>query len=89
MAYDPNNLSVLAYANGFTMWHYRTDDAASDVDTSGYFNEAANMLRTGDFVFANANLAATPQNGVFVVLSNSGGVVDASDMTGFGTANTD
>jgi hypothetical protein len=87
MAYDASNLSALTYANGFTLWHYKTADAATDVDISGYFNEAASMLRVGDFIFANANVDATMQSGVFIVASNSGGVVDVSDITGFGTSN--
>jgi outer membrane protein assembly factor BamB len=89
MAYDASNLSALTYANGFTLWHYKTPDAASTVDTTGYFNEAASMLRVGDFIFANANTSATMQSGVFIVASNAGGVVDVSDITGFGTADTD
>lgn len=35
MAYNAKNLSVLAYANGFTLWHYTTTDTAADVDTDG------------------------------------------------------
>jgi hypothetical protein len=82
MAYDSNNLSALTYANGFTLWHYKTPDPAATVDTSGYFNEAAGMLRIGDFIFANTG-------GVFVVNSNAGGVVDVADITGFGGDDTD
>ena len=82
MAYDASNLSALTYANGFTLWHYKTPDSAAAVDTTGYFNEAASMLRVGDFIFANANIDATVESGVFVVASNSGGVVDVSDITG-------
>ena len=89
MAYDASNLSALTYANGFTLWHYKTPDAAVAVDASGYFNAAASMLRVGDFIFANANVDATMESGVFIVASNSGGVVDVADITGFGTSNTD
>ena len=89
MAYDASNLSALTYANGFTLWHYKTPDVATDVDTSGYFNEAAAMLRVGDFIFANANVGATMQSGVFIVASNSGGVVNVADITGFGTNDMD
>jgi hypothetical protein len=89
MAYDPSNLSALAYANGFTLWHYKTTDIATDVDDSGYFDEAANMLRVGDFIFGNTDTDGTPAHGVFVVLTNTGGVVDVSDMTAFGDANVD
>ena len=35
---SPTTLSVLAYANGFTLWHYTTTDSAATTDTSGYFN---------------------------------------------------
>ena len=89
MAYDASNLSALTYANGFTLWHYKTPDAAADVDASGYFNQAASMLRVGDFIFANANVDATMESGVFIVATNSGGVVDVANITEFGTSNTD
>jgi outer membrane protein assembly factor BamB len=85
MAYDSNNLSALTYANGFTLWHYKTPDPAATVDTSGYFNEAAGMLRIGDFIFANTGTTG----GVVVVNSNAGGVVDVADITGFGGDDTD
>jgi hypothetical protein len=89
MAYDASNLSALTYANGFTLWHYKTLDSASVVDGGGYFNEAAAMLRVGDFIFANASLGGTVESGVFVVASNSGGVVDVTNITTFGTLNND
>lgn len=53
MAYDKHNLSVLAYANGFTLWHYTTTDAATTVDNVGYFNNASEMLRVGDMLLLN------------------------------------
>ncbi len=89
MAYDPRNLSALSYANGFTLWHYRTEDMPADVDNAGYFNDAAKMLREGDFVFVNAGIGTAPSHGVFVVLSNTGGVVDVSNLTTFGAVNAD
>ena len=89
MAYNASNLSALTYANGFTLWHYKTSDAAAVVDSSGYFNAAAAMLRVGDFIFANANISATMQSGVFIVNSNSGGVVDVTDITAFVATDTD
>jgi len=47
------DLSVLGYANGFTLWHFVTDDPASALQTTGYFNEAADMFRPGDLILAN------------------------------------
>ena len=36
MAYDASNLSALTYANGFTLWHYRTSDAAAADATTAF-----------------------------------------------------
>jgi hypothetical protein len=87
MAYDPNNLSALAYANGFTLWHYKTVDPAVQVDTTGYFNEAAAMLRVGDFIMANTG--GTTQNGIFIVTTNNGSDVDTSNLIDFSSLDTD
>lgn len=89
MAFKQNDLSALSYANGFTLWHYRTSDAIDDVDTAGYFAASGSMLRTGDFILVNAGLGTVPSHGVLVVLSSGGGVVDVSNVTPFGTLNTD
>ena len=89
MAYNAKNLSVLAYANGFTLWHYGTADTAAVVDTAGYFNSAADMLRVGDMIIGNVATAASPQAGIFVVRSNTGGVVNVSDLTSLGAVDTD
>ncbi|MDO8608501.1 MAG: hypothetical protein Q7R40_18370 [Phaeospirillum sp.] len=88
MAYQSKDLSVLAYANGFTLWHYATADSATTVDTSGYFNAASIMLRTGDIIVANVDTAGVLQGGMFLVSTNAGGVVDINDMTQIGSADT-
>lgn len=90
MAYDSKSLGVLAYTNGFTLWHYKTTDAAAIVDTVGYFNDASDMLRVGDMILANVDTGgATPSAGVFVVTANAANVVDAANLTPFGGGNTD
>ena len=89
MAYNPQNLSVLAYANGFTLWHYTTADTAVAADTTGYFNGAADMLRVGDMIFANVDTAGAPGAGIFLVNSNAGGVVDVANLTPVGATDTD
>ncbi|HLB80160.1 MAG TPA: hypothetical protein VJJ77_06620 [Dongiaceae bacterium] len=54
MAFKSRELSVLAYANGFTLWHYRTEDAPETVvDVAGYFDSACDMLRGGDQIIVN------------------------------------
>lgn len=85
MAYQSKDLSVLAYANGFTLWHYTTPDLATDVDTAGYFNTASDMLRVSDLVIANVDTDGAPAAGIYLVNANAGGVVDVSDMVSLGT----
>lgn len=52
MAYATRNLSVLAYANDFTLWHYETADGAAALAGFGYFDQAADLFRRGDIVIA-------------------------------------
>ena len=89
MSYLSRDLSVLAYANGFTLWHYSTPDAHTAVRATGYFNAASHMLRLGDMILANTGVGATPVSGIFLVNANAGGVVDTADLTQVGTADTD
>lgn len=53
MALNGDELSVLAYANGFTLWHYKTADPAAVLGTGGYFAGVADMVRPGDMLLAN------------------------------------
>ena len=46
------HLSVLAYAQGFTLWHYRTDKPG-EVLAPGFFNDAVDMLAVGDQITAS------------------------------------
>lgn len=57
-------LSVLAYANGFTLWHYKTGvDPMAAVKAPAYFGDAADMLTPGDMML----LVAGDSAGLFVV----------------------
>ncbi len=59
MAFASRHLSVLAYANGFTLWHCKAPkDAIDEVVSSNYFREAADMLTTGDLVMVTASNGA-------------------------------
>lgn len=89
MSYLSRDLSVLAYANGFTLWHYSTPDAHTAVRAAGYFNAASHMLRLGDMILANTGVGGTPVSGIFLVNANAGGTVDTADLTQVGTADTD
>ena len=73
MAFKLSDLSVLAYANNFTLWHYKTADAA--VTGAGYFNAGTDMMRVNDLIIANVNTGGSPTTKFYIVTGNSGGVV--------------
>ena len=68
-----NDLSVLAYANNFTLWHYVTTDDA--VTGAGYFNNAAEMLGVNDLIIANVDTDGTPATVFYVVTATTGTAV--------------
>ena len=81
MAFISKELSVIAYANGFTLWHYTT----TDKDTEGeYFNDASNVMKVGDIIITNIDTKGTPTSVLFLVSSNKDGVVEVNDMTTVG-----
>jgi hypothetical protein len=47
------DLTVLAYANGFTLWHYKTNVALADVMSSNYFADAQDMIVKGDMIMCS------------------------------------
>jgi len=54
MAFAVRNLSVLAYANGFTLWHYKAgQDGLAWVERPGFFGGAADMLTGGDILMVS------------------------------------
>lgn len=75
MALVLTNLSVLAYANNFTLWHYTTIDTAANIIAAGYFNSAAAMLRVGDLMIVNIDTDGTPSTKFYIVTGNTGSVV--------------
>ena len=55
MAFQNKNLSVIAYANGFTLWHYAAAETMTNISASGYFNSVKSLMNTGDIVIINAS----------------------------------
>lgn len=54
MAFNHKNWSVIAYANGFTLWHYKTEDYLKDIK-DGYFpKNALDLMNVGDIMIINA-----------------------------------
>lgn len=86
MSFTNQNFSVMAYANGFTLWNYNTEDTLADVKASGYFNEVAGFARVGDMVLTIANKSQTIAPAILVVSAINEGVVSVVDFTSVAVA---
>ena len=75
MAFQSSQLSVLAYANQFTLWHYITTDTSATVSGAGYFDPAVDMLRENDLIIANQDTDGTPATEFYIVTGNDGSTV--------------
>ena len=53
MAFSPCNLSILAYANGFTLWHYSAGAESSAVSGNEFFDDARDLVSAGDIVMVS------------------------------------
>lgn len=79
MAYAAGGLHRIGGASGAALWMYRTADAIATINSSGYFNDAANMLNIRDLIIVQDT--NVPTTNFVTVLSNTGSVVDVSDGT--------
>ena len=88
MAFAIRNLSVLAYAQGFTLWHYRANlptlagtlvppARAEEVEAPGFFDPARDMLAQGDML-----LVSTPEAGRLLFVTATEGGVRTAAMAG-------
>ena len=60
MAFRIKNLNVLAYANGFTLYLYKTGvDTLWEIKRAGYFNEGSDMLTRGDMILTTGSDGGT------------------------------
>lgn len=54
MTFTIRDLSVLAYANGFTLWHYKSgNDSLAEVASENFFADASDMMAAGDMVMVS------------------------------------
>lgn len=65
--------------NAPSMHTYSTTDAIGDVNTAGYFNSIASLLKVGDIIFCYTSTGGTAAMSVVWVNSNTGTVVDVTD----------
>jgi hypothetical protein len=73
-----------------SLWTYATADAVNTVSASGYFNSVVALLNVGDLIFAacGAGSGGTLAPRIFVVVSNTGSVVDVADGTAVSVVDT-
>lgn len=88
MTFAVRNLSVLAYAQGFTLWHYRAHVPTlgatlvqpvelEEVRRPGFFDPAADMLAAGDMV-----MVSTPGAGAVLFVTDTKGGVRTAGLAG-------
>ena len=90
MAYDSTGfVTVNASKAGAapSIYAYSSADAIADVNTEGYFNALANILKVGDLIYCVTSTGTTAVATLAVVRSNASGVVDIDNGTTL--ANTD
>lgn len=80
MSYNAKNFSVMAYANGFTLWNYRSEDNLETIKGSGYFNDAGAFARVGDMILVNGAINATVEPAILTVMSIEDDVVTVAPL---------
>ena len=49
------DLSVIAYANGFTLWqYYGKEDSLDVIETTGFFDRVKTLMAVGDIIVISA-----------------------------------
>ena len=76
MAFMNKNLSVIAYADGFTLWHYKTNDAIAEVENPAYFTKVWMLMNAGDIIIINCKDGAYFRQ----ILCTHSGLVDFGKM---------
>jgi len=76
MAFQNKNLSVIAYANGFTLWHYKANEALATITASGYFSSVNSLMNTGDIILINGSNGTTMKS-----IAVSSGVVTVAALS--------
>jgi hypothetical protein len=90
MAYDSTGFVTVGASKAGSapsIYAYSSADAIADVNTEGYFNALANVLKVGDLIYCVTSTGTTAVATLAVVRSNASGVVDIDNGTTL--ANTD
>lgn len=90
MAYSADGLVTVCASkagNAPSMYLYKTADTQATVNTAGYFNSLASMLKVGDIIFVYDT--TTPSLVLTYVNANNGTTVDIADGTTVSATDTD
>lgn len=69
MAFNTRMLSIIAYANGFSLWQYKSQDTVGKICADGYFKDMERLINNGDVMIINGSdttvirVAARNKNG--------------------------
>ena len=57
MAFKNKNMSVIAYANGWTMWQYKTEDSIELIDEDLHYfpMNVVTLMAVGDIIYITSN----------------------------------
>lgn len=56
MSFQNKDLNVIAYAGGWTLWHYSTKDAIKDIESDKkYFKAISRLCARGDIIYLRSN----------------------------------
>lgn len=56
MAFKSIDFNVIAYANGFTLWHYSSkEDSLETIEQDNYFQQVKMIANTGDIIIITSN----------------------------------
>lgn len=81
MSFNNQNLSVMAYANGFTLWNYSSEDTIANVKAADYFNDIAPFARKGDMILTVSTSASSASADVLFISNINEGVVSVTSLT--------
>lgn len=56
MAFQHKNFNVIAYANGFTLWQYSSnEETLKEIEQDNYFGVVYTLMNNGDIIIITTN----------------------------------
>ena len=68
MTFATENLNVIAYANGFTLWNYLSNDMIAEICSKDYFAKADDDLKNGDIILGSSQGASFSSSAVLAMM---------------------